>query len=73
MKNELNAQELKRYNDTHKARKNIDNICNGRANWNSCDYIDFNLQEYNNNGCLCWKQDGKHNCCRLVEVIKEDN
>jgi hypothetical protein len=66
---EINAQRLRQYYDTHKKRKQIENICNGRSNWNSCDYVDYNLQDYSNIGCLCWKQDGQHKCCRLVETI----
>jgi hypothetical protein len=65
---EQNALDLKKYFDTHSRRKNTENICNGISNWNACDYIDYNQQEYSNNGCLCWKQDGKHSCCHCSEV-----
>jgi hypothetical protein len=69
IENEINAQNLKRYFETHNSRKNKENICNGIANWNSCDYIDYNFQQYSANGCLCWKQDEQHNCVRLTEII----
>lgn len=69
-KKEYYADNQERYNRTHKAREHKENICNARANWNSCDYLDFNKQEYSKNGCLCWKQDGKHTCCHCVEVTK---
>lgn len=65
---EENADKLEQYNRTQKARKNKLNICYGRAHWNACDYIDYNKQNYCEQGCLCWKQDGKHNCCHCTEI-----
>jgi hypothetical protein len=66
---EQNAERLKIYNRTHTKRKNKINICNGRMNWNSCDYIDYCYQEYGKHGCECWKQDGKHDCVRCTEIL----
>lgn len=67
MTNIENAERLEEYYRTHKQRKNKVNVCNGRANWNVCDYGDVttNFCEY---GRKCWKQDGKHNCIRCVEI-----
>ena len=59
-----NAEELRKYYLTHPKRKGITNICNGKRNWNVCDYGDV----YAGCGLECWKQDGKHKCCRIVEV-----
>ncbi len=66
MTNFENAERLKIYNDTHKTRKNIVNICTGKRNWNGCDYCDI----YSGSGLECWKQDGKHNCVRCQEREK---
>jgi len=73
---ESNAEQLETYNRTHIKRKTKVNVCNGRANWNACDYIDFGKQEYGRFGCECWKQDNSHKCCRCIElktVIKQIN
>lgn len=65
------AEDLRKYYDTHKERKNKINICTGRANWNSCTFIDCNLQDYDEkHGCKCWKQDGAHDCIRLQEITR---
>lgn len=64
MTNLENAEVLRKYYLTHKKRKNKTNICQARKNWNGCDYCDV----YAGCGVECWKQDGRHNCCHLVEV-----
>jgi hypothetical protein len=65
---EENAQILRKKYETQVQRKGTLNICSGKAKWNACDYIDYNLQDYNDTyGCLCWKQDGKHDCCHCTE------
>ena len=66
--NQQNAEKLCEYNRTHTKRTNKVNVCTGKANWNTCDYIDFNLQEQGQHGCECWKQDGQHDCLRCLEV-----
>lgn len=54
-----NAERLRRYYETHEERKTKINICTRRANWNACHYIDFNMQDYDEqHGCKCWKQGG---------------
>lgn len=60
---EENANRLERYNRNHKKQPAMVNICLARANWNACDYIDYNKQEYCAQGAECWKQDARHNCC----------
>lgn len=66
-----NADELKRYYDTHQQRKTVVNLCNGVAHWNACDFIDAGYQHYGDFGCECWKQDGKHWCVRCSEVERK--
>ena len=66
---QANAERLRHYYDTHQQRKNKINICAGRANWNACHFIDFNMQDYDaQHGCKCWKQDGAHFCVRCSEI-----
>jgi len=65
---ENNAEQLQKYNRLYRKRKNKINICNARAKWNACDYIDFDKQEYGELGCECWKQDASHKCCHCVEL-----
>ena len=50
-----NAERLRSYFLSHKQRENIINVC---------DYCDL----YSGSGLPCWKQDDKHNCCKLEEV-----
>lgn len=58
-----NAEKLRAYYLTHEPRKSKVNLCNGRRDWNVCDYGDV----YAGAGCECWKQDGPHNCARCYE------
>lgn len=62
-----NAEKLRAYYLTHEPRQKVTNICNGRRNWNVCDYGDV----YAGCGHECWKQDGKHSCVRIVEIKKD--
>lgn len=67
------ANTLHRQYLSQKHRKNIVNICNGTANWNACDFIDYNLQDYNEEyGKLCWQQEHDHNCVHCVKMVKRD-
>lgn len=59
-----NAERLRSYFLSHKQRENIINVCRARPNWDGCDYCDL----YSGSGLPCWKQDDKHNCCKLEEV-----
>ena len=59
-----NAERLRGYFLSHKQRENIINVCRARPNWDGCDYCDL----YSGSGLPCWKQDDKHNCCKLEEV-----
>ena len=53
-----NAERLRSYFLSHKQRENIINVCRARP------YCDL----YSGSGLPCWKQDDKHNCCKLEEV-----
>lgn len=66
MTNFVNAEKLRAEYLTRPARKSVVNICNARPNWNGCDYCDV----YAGCGSECWKQDGKHNCIRVTEVLR---
>ncbi len=61
--NYANAERLRKHYLTAEPRKVTRNICIGRRNWDVCDYGDV----YAGTGLECWKQDGKHACCKLVE------
>lgn len=78
MTNETNANELLRYSRTQKKMEDKINYCNGRPNWNGCDYCDlYKAESYDEKGCHCWKQDepweqkGRRGCCHCVTDIKE--
>ena len=59
-----NAERLREYYLKHDPRKTAVNMCRAVRNWNGCDYCDV----YAGSGLECWKQDGKHNCCKVEEV-----
>ena len=67
---EENAYRLQGLYRENSTTGNMINICSGIKDWNACDYIDYNLQEYCEFGALCWKQVERHDCCRIVEVEK---
>ena len=63
------ASLARRYYHEQDKRAGILNICTARPNWDSCSYADCGFCEVSEGGfALCWKQDGKSDCCKCREV-----
>lgn len=58
-----------------KRSSEIVNICDGRANFDTCDFRDFGLDETCEHGILCWQQTKPHSCvkCRTIKLKQESD
>jgi hypothetical protein len=56
--------------ETQKRSKTIVNICEGRANWDACDFRDFGFDETCEHGIMCWQQSKPHSCikCKTIRL-----